>query len=283
MSASANTPLRQLPWYSFLYRFLGAQGTFWLWLLAPLTLWWTAQPAMIRVANRSPRALTVRTIESQPLVRWVRLSGLRLSLDRRLLLRDSDPKLPPLELLVDRSDPSVAWWSETHALTEPVVGLAPISAQGGVIGVLPQLARRKLVRRFAKLKGESTLYLPAPENAVLLLGEESSPVAFVPNGPAGDAVHSFASQTEAQIARVRERVEPGAVVQGVLASTPSVLGRRFRDELDFAAPAFELDVGRRPRELEAIVFAVALIVLLFLGAGLFGTRGVPTNDSEPAS
>ena len=275
--------MRQLPWYSFLYRFLGAQGTFWLWLLAPLSLWWTAQPAMIRVANRSPRALKVRAIESQPMVRWVTLTGLRLSIDRRLLLRDSDPKLPPVQLLVDRADPSVAWWSETHALTDPVVGLAPISAQGGVIGVLPQLARRKLVRRFAKLKGESSLYLPAPENSVLLLGEQTTAIASVPSTPRGDAVRSFASETEAQIARVRERVEPGAIVQGVLAPTPLVLGRRFRDELDFAAPALELDIGRRPRELEAIVFAVALIVLLFLGVGLYGATGVPTSDSEPAN
>ncbi len=273
----------RLPWYSFLYRFFGAQGTFWLWLLTSLTLWWTAGPAMIRLTNRSPVALEVQTLKDDPGAEWVTLSGMKLSLDRQLLMLPRDPQLPPLKLLVDVSDPAVAWWSQTHALTEPVVGLAPISALGGLSGVLPQLARRKLVRRLAKLDGDETLYLPAPENSVLLLDDMTSPVRLAAeHASQGDAVVSFASNTEAQIARVHNRVEPGATVQGVLGSTPVVLARRFRGELDFAAPAFALDIGRRPREIEAIVFGVALIVLLFLGAGLYGTKGVPTSDSTSA-
>ena len=43
--------MARLPWYAFLYRLFGAQGTFWLWVLCIVALWWTAKPTLLRLTK----------------------------------------------------------------------------------------------------------------------------------------------------------------------------------------------------------------------------------------
>jgi hypothetical protein len=272
---------RGSPWYSFLYRWLGAHGTFWLWLIAPLALWWTFEPAMIRLANRKPHPVEIHSVADRPLARWVTLRGLRLRVDRRLLQQAEAPGLPPVEFLIEPDAPAAVWWERTRALTEPASGLSAIGASGGLGGAFPLLARKRLVRRFAKLRGSPERFLPTPEKAILLLDQAAAPLSSPPAPVApGTAVSSFFTETELQIERVRERVEPGVTLQGVVGGTPPVLVKRVESELDLPVPEFLLQIDRKPRELESVVFGVAAIVLLFLIVGLYGAKGVPTNDSD---
>ncbi|RMG17732.1 MAG: hypothetical protein D6731_03485 [Planctomycetota bacterium] len=262
----------KLPWYSFLYRLFGAQGTFWLWLLAPLALWWTWEPAAIRLKNRKPRPVPIAA-EGAPDVRWVRVQGLRLEVDRLLLLASEPPRLPPVVLLVDPSDPAAAWWRETLALCLIAQGKAE-GRQGRTADGTPSPteARRRLVRRFARLRGAPERFLPVPEHALLLQEHGAAPIGSSPQPVDGDPQAAVEAETQRQIERVLRRVREDTAVTGVLHPTPETLRRRLEDELPLRAPARLLRADQTPRELESIIFAVAAIVQIFLAAGLYGAR-----------
>jgi hypothetical protein len=266
---------QRYPWYSFLYRAFGAQGTFWLWLFAPLAMWWTFEAAVIRLENRRAHSLPIHEIRTQPRTRWVEMSGVRLSVDRRLLQQTEPPGLSPVALLIEEGEPAARWWSETHAWTGPASGLAPCGGQGGLSGLLPSVARKHLIRRFAKLRGSPSRYLPGPERTILLLDQSAAPLSSPPAEEVGVSVDSFVTETDLQIARVRDRVDPDASLHGVVTTTPAVLTERVEREFDLPVPEYCLQVDREPRELESVVFGVATIVFIFLAAGLYGTKGIP--------
>ncbi len=277
-------PAFRLPWYSFLYRLLGAQGTFWLWLIALLALWWTATPAMIRFANQAPRTLSVRAAaNADPFTRWVRLEGVLIGVDRRLLRREGPATLPPVKLLLDPTDPAAQWWRTTRALCDARAGAPGAAALGDSAGLWPTHAQAELVRRLAELGGAPEKFLPAPERAIVVQTHETeslSPIAPDEVG-GGPFDRSFYARLDAQIALVQQRVEPWVVVQGVLEEAPVTVVRRIRDETGIVPADALLLVGRKPRELERVVFMVALLILVLLTAGLFGARRAGRAASRP--
>ncbi len=283
-----------LPWYSFLYRLLGAHGTFWLWLVAIGAAWWTAEGALIRVANREPRVVSVRAAAAaEPLTRWVRVRGLLLRADRRLLGREGAPSLPPLPLLIDPSDPAAGWWRRTHALCEAREGLPGAAALGGMSGLWAAHGQTEAVRRLAELNGAPDRFLPAPEQAMLVIDprrgiEPPEPAAPVTaSAPGAPAFSGFLARLEEHAALARSRVTPYVELQGVLDRVPTSRLPRIRDETGIVPSDRLLLVGRRPAEVERIVFMVAVLLLVLLTAGLFGARrggaAAPAEaDEEPA-
>ena len=280
----------KLPWYSFLYRLLGAQGTFWLWLLVVATLWWTTKPALIRLFNRKPQQVAhAQALKPSRTVRWVRAEGLLLGLDRRLLLSKDPPNLPPLQLLLDARGPTARWWIETRAEADLHAGLAPSAAFGGSLGALGVSAQRKLIKRLARLEGDPVPFLPPPEQA-LLIQRSGSTLGLAPDPPPPPSDESDAERyrrrLDERIALLRSRVS-ATEVEGVLDPIPQAIARRLKDELGVEPSPYLLQEGVKPSELETRLFAGAAALLVFLAAGLYGATRAPLvqeaeEEPEPA-
>jgi hypothetical protein len=215
---------------------------------------------MLRLENRKPQQTSVREAQAG----WIQVRGVQVDLDRRLLLQEEAPALPPARLLLEPEGEAGRWWSETH-------GLAARVREGGAAA---DEARGQLVRRFARLQGSPADHLPAPGRAIVMVGQDLAYLSAGPqDGANGGDLADFHAQTEEQIDLVLRRVQPDVGVQGILDETPPVLVRRLGEELPLAVPERLLAVDRRPRELESVVFGVSAILLLFLIAGLLGARG----------
>ncbi|MCO5170538.1 MAG: hypothetical protein M9894_29740 [Planctomycetes bacterium] len=285
----------RLPWYAFLYRLFGAQGTFWLWVLALVAIWWTAKPTVARLANRHPRedlrVVDLAQLSATDPTRWVALRGVEVRLDRALLLRESTGAAPAW-LLLDPSDPSATWWARTRALADMMVSArgpqqAATAALGGVTGVSPKHARQRLQERLARLEGGSADALPTPGRVVLVQRPGEAPAARPPRAEGApnplDFEARLAARLDERAALIRERVRPGRVrdeggvarvepleVQGLLVPTPSTLAARVKQDTDTVIGPWVLQADREPRDLESWVFAVAAVTLLFLIAGFVG-------------
>jgi hypothetical protein len=275
----------KLPWYSFLYRVLGAQGTFWLWLLAILAMWWTTKPALIRLVNRNPQQMSLEEArEPGATTRWVSVRGLEVGLDRRLLLSDQGATLPPMALLLDSESAPGRWWLETRALADLHVGIGAVRALGGALGALSAGSESQLIRRFAKLEGGSEEFLPPPERA-LLLQYPTSDFSLAPEPPRakeGDEANRFRQILAKRIQLVRKRVHV-SVVEGVLDPIPEVVKTRLEKELGVTPAPYLLQVDQKPSELETRVFAVAAVLLVLLGGGLYGATRAKREDDAASS
>lgn len=277
--------MTKLPWYSFLYRLFGAHTTFWLWLVACLTLWWTTKPALIRMANRQPRELKVVQVKEPPgMTRWVTLRGIEVEIDRPLLQREEEATLPPMRFLLGSDDPAATWWAETRALCD--------QARGEPTEESVVQARLKLIERRSLLKGEQRRkVLPAPERCVLLQDLTQS-VTYLPprrahgsrSSHGGGAIEDFEKNLTKWIDLVRARVRLDQTLEGVLDETPTTVVEQLKQELDVVPAPFVLQVDRTPREIERVVFSVSALVLLFLAAGLYGaSQGKGDGESQPPS
>lgn len=276
-AAAAPAPPRQrrLPWYSFLYRLLGPQGTFWLWLVTLGALWWTAKPAFVRFLNRHPSQVSVAAAgRADWRLSWVGLADVvELGLDRSLLLRSTPPTVPPVHVLVDREEPAARWWLETRdlcRLARPELGA--VAALGGSLGAGPSLAKLSLMRRFAELEGGDAAHaIPAPERSLLVGGVDLPPLSAPPSpDPTGARPTGYQERLVARIELVCARVQPRAAVEGVLHQAPATLLARVADEANLQPAPVLIQVGQKPREVERVVFSAAVLTLVLLAAGLYG-------------
>lgn len=299
--------MARLPWYAFLYRLFGAQGTFWLWVVALIAIWWTAKPTVARLANRQPRDLRVvdvAQLSATDQTRWVSLRGVEVRLDRALLLREPTGAAP-VWLLLDPSDPAATWWARTRALADVMVSArapqptAP-AALGGAGGFLPKHARQRLQERLARLEGGSAEALPTPGRVVLVQREDARlgrPAARGDGPPPNplDFEARLAARLDERAALIRERVRSGLVdgessgarveprvVQGLLVATPVTLAARVKQDVDTVIAPWILQADREPRDLESWVFAAAAVTLLFLTAGFAGASRAGAGPAPAA-
>lgn len=271
----------RLPWYSFLYRLLGAQGTFWLWIVAILALWWTETPFMQRLENRTPVTVT-------PLVagagadgrRWIDTLGVEVTLDRALLLLDErkGPSVPPnYRLLLHPEDSATQWWVDSLALANTAAeGKEPEKSA----------ALRALRKRIADLEGQDLREdaLPSPKRALLVEYPADTPRPPPPPAPpaTGAGLRTPFEEREQQIIdRIRAHVRPGVRVEGVLVETPGTLRERFKDDVGVVVAPFLVRQGARPRDLESYVFGGAAICFLFLAAGFRGASRAAPPEPQP--
>lgn len=273
-------PLNELPWYAFLYRLLGAQGTFWLWLLTGLALWWTTEPALIRLVNRTPRSVALSSAR-QPgaTLRWVKVEGVELRLDRALLLRAEAPTLPPALLLLEPNDPSARFWAETRAWVDLAEGSPSLAAIGGFMNAIGEPADRLLGRRYAELQQNPEVALPAPGRATLILPPTPGQLT-APDAPRADNdLAAFRAIQSERNARVRAAVHAGST-RGVLDPTPETFLTRLEGELGVRPAGYLVQAEVRPSELETRVFGAAALLLVFLSAGLWGAARTGLSPSE---
>lgn len=264
-----------LPWYSFLYRLFGAQGTFWLWIVATAALWWTGEPAMIALVNRHPQEIEIDRLseEAGGYVRWVRLRGVvELTLDRGMFPQHRPPRLPPVVLLLDPDDPAAQRWVEAHQLAEE-------AAREGDQGVA---ALHSLSRLMASHQ-EPGAWIPAPERAVLVQDERMRALGALPPLPPrapGDIGDEWARDRDRFAALARERVRTGVTLEGLLLDTPGVVALRLKDELEGLRVApYLIQPNRQPRQVESVVFGAAAILLIFLAGGLWGAAKVVVGSN----
>jgi hypothetical protein len=277
---------RKLPWYAVLYRLLGAQGTFVLWIVSIIALWWTASPTWQRMANRTPTTgrspSSLGNMASTDTTRWAETTGVLVRLDRNLLLSASvrPPALPPMPLLFDPADPAATWWTETAALAERVGDSEKKDPEA-----FNELSKRRsrLVEESQQLLPAPSSLLPAPSSALLI--QDADPPTLSPPPPtrreAGNPLNQYIQDILDWAALVRERVHPGEVVKGVLVETPHTVAARLKGELGAEVAPMLLQRDRQPRDTESYVFAGALIALLFLAAGFYAETRVPVEDRPP--
>lgn len=270
-----------LPWYSFLYRLLGAQGTFWLWIVAVITLWWTAGPAVVRLSNRHPTRLAVEKVDdaAQTLTRWVELEGVEVALDWRLLALEPRDLDTPVILLVDPSDPAAIWWAETRRLSDRMIA----AVGSGDVTAERAAARASLMDRYVQLTGSGSRerMLPAPHHAVIVQDARTRSLNDVqPRDARRDQplLDDFERELDKFGALVRERVQVDVKHRGVLSDAPTTVRATLASELDVHAAGWLIQVGREPHDLETYVFGGAAIVFVFLAFGLFGASRVPTQS-----
>src|SRR5688572_6236980 len=70
------------PWYAFLYSLLGAQGSFFAWIVALFGVYVTWNEAILWAVNQQPQAVKVaEVVEAVPRWRrWVRVGGVEIDL-----------------------------------------------------------------------------------------------------------------------------------------------------------------------------------------------------------
>lgn len=268
----------RLPWYSFLYRLLGAQGTFWLWIVAISALWWTETPFMQRLENRTPAVMNLLVAGAgADGRRWVDTTGVEVVLDRGLLLLDErkGPSVPPnYRLLLHPEDSATQWWVDALALASTAAeGKEPERTQ----------ARLALRGKVAILEGQDGRddALPSPKRALLVEypEDEPRPAAPTPVAVGPGMTTPFEEREQRIIDRIRASVRTSVRVEGVLVETPPTLRERYKDDVGVVVAPFLVRQGARPRDLESYVFGGAAICFLFLAAGF---RGASRSDAAPA-
>jgi hypothetical protein len=255
MSRVSSTP----PWYCFLYRLFGAQGTFWLWVIAAIAMWWTGGRAVVRLRNLESQHLQVGQVVQERRQRWVVLSGLELDLDRRLFAKDAGDATPLARILLDPDDPAARRWSAILAAAE--------RARSKKEADLAELRELR-----AQVIADSKAYLPAPGMGILLIGDEplaAEPVRSEGTEPAGSIARYealLAAWTDLVIARVHPRAE----CDGLLDEAPPFMLENLERQGNVRLAPQALRLGRKPRDLELYVFASALALVIFLAGGYVG-------------
>ena len=208
----------RLPWYSFLYRLLGAQGTFWLWILCVGAVWWTLKPALVRLSNRRPHTIAIEDVTHEAtarMIRWVTLTGVEVTVDGALLRRQG-AVLPPVPILLDAESHAGRWWLDTLRYAERV--RAGDRADDGTAavhsGVDLQTALLEITERMAKLDSGEALGLPLPERAVLVQDERLVSWNALPPGRNSEPArqqeaNAFIADRQAYVELVHERVRAG--------------------------------------------------------------------------
>ncbi len=212
-------------------------------------------------------------------LRWVKVEGIELSLDRALLLRPEAPTLPPALLLLEPNDPSARFWAETRAWVDLAEGSPTLAAMGGLLNTLGEPADRLLARRYAELQQSPELALPAPGRAILIL-EQTPGKLSPPNAPRSENdLAAFREVQRERNARVRTAVHSGSTL-GVLDPTPETFLTRLEGELGVRPASYLVQAGVRPSELETRVFGSAALLLVFLSAGLWGAARTGSRPKQ---
>jgi hypothetical protein len=247
------------PWYCFLYRLLGAQGTFWLWVVTAIAMWWTGGRAVVRLRNLESQHLMVDQVVQERGQRWVVLAGLELDLDRRLFAKDAVDGTPLARVLLDAEDPAARRWSAVVAAAE--------RARSKKESDLAELRELR-----AQVLADPKAFLPSPGMGILLIGDEplaAEPARTEAAEPAGSIARYealLAAWTELVIARVH----PHAECDGLLDEAPPFRLESLEREAGVRLAPQALRLGRRPRDLELYVFAGALLLVIFLTFGYVG-------------
>jgi hypothetical protein len=256
MSSSPSAP----PWYCFLYRLFGAQGTFWLWVVAAIAMWWTGGRAVVRLRNLESQHLTVGQVVQERRQRWVVLAGLELDLDRRLFAKDAVDGTPLARVLLDADDPAARCWSAILAAAERARGKK-------------ETEHAELRELRAQVLADPKAYLPAPGMGILLIGDEPlapEPVRSDETAPTESTMARYEALLAAWTDLVIARVHPGAECDGLLDEAPPFMLENLERRGDVRLASQALRLGRRPRDLELYVFAAALALVLFLATGYVG-------------
>lgn len=280
------------PWYAFLYRVLGAHGTFWLWVVTVATLWWTWQGAVLSMVNRFPERRSVNeAATATDLKRWVVLPGVRIALDGQLLLAEDPSEFQGTEVLVDTDDPSARFWRTTRAIADADAGArderlrrasvacSEVAFAGLVVG--KSEARRNLGTRLLLLQTHRSEQLPKSDGAILLVPDGVAPAtSTTPIELGGGDTESYDKLLTAWREAVRRNVHVEAP-RGLLVTAPRTVVDRIGQSPGLPLGQNALKVNRTPNDAELYAFCVGALVFLFLATGLYGVVYAKAGASSP--
>jgi hypothetical protein len=269
------------PWYAFLYKLLGAHGTFWLWVVAVATLWWTWQGALVSMLNRFPEKRSVADAsEARDTRRWVVLPGVQVVLDGQLLFIEESESFQGTAILIDQDEPCAKFWRTTRAIAEADADarderfgkVAGACSDVALLGVRAGRAdaHQNLVTRLLRLQKYRDEQLPKAEGALLLLADDvapatsSGPIQLVGGDPES---YDRLLETWRKAVLANVRVESP---RGLLVTAPSTIVDRVKASPGIPLGSNALRVNRTPSDLELYAFCSAALVFLFLATGLWG-------------
>lgn len=279
------------PWYAFLYRHLGASGTFWLWMTCLAGFWIYGGEAFIALLNQQPVSRSVANAASgQELgCYWVKLQGLELK-DARKLLGQSGASGTPVRLLLDNQDPAAKTWRQ---LSNLAFELSQKNLDKS------RRARRVLkVKEFERLQSQfqrdRKSYLPtqpirlfeqgdpALVTSDLSVGRPSNRIGKRAKNPA-ELVREAQRDLEASIQLVKTYVSPNVEVQGLLDSTPKSLKNRVFEELGLGLSGQTLRINREPSFLPLWIVSLSVLLLVFLTGGFLSATRESGAEGAPES
>jgi hypothetical protein len=280
---------RRPPWYAFLYRVLGAHGTFWLWVVTVATLWWTWEGAVLSMLNRYPERRSVSdAAHARDLKRWVILPGVRIVLDGQLLLKEDASDFQGTEILADLDDPAARFWRTTRTIADADAGAqderlrktaiacSEVAFAGLRVGKLE--ARRNLGTRLLMLQKNLADELPRGDGAILLLTDGgAASIASAPIELGGGDTESYDRLLRVWRDSVRRNVQVVAP-RGLLVTAPGTVVERVAQAPGIPLGTNALRVDRSPRDLELYAFCAAATIVLFLATGLYGV--VSTKEAS---
>ncbi len=281
---------RKAPWYAFLYRLLGAHGTFWLWVVTVVTLWWTWEGAVLSMVNRFPERRSVGdAAHATDLKRWVVLPGVRLVLDGQLLLLEDSSDFQGTEVLIDSDDPAAKFWRTTRTIAvadsgeriERLRGAAASCSDVALAGLRTGKldARHNLTTRLLMVQRQRAEHLPKGEWAVLLLSNDVAPTlstTFVGGGGDTEAFDRLVTVWRDAVLKNVRSDSP----QGLLVTAPGTVVERVATNPGANVGKNALRVNRTPSDGELYTFCGAALVFLFLATGLWGVVS-PKDEPSP--
>jgi hypothetical protein len=288
------------PWYAFLYRILGAHGTFWLWVVTVVALWWTWHGALVRILDREPERRSIAELAtSHEIRRWVVLPGLMVDVNPALLNREeSAPGFAPTSILIEPTDPAATFWRTTRVLadTDAGVGAGATRTAAAALGgpaayrilTARTVVRDTLIARRTELRNNAAARLPRSQMALIVLADgaaaEASRVISQPGDVGGDGANDTGDYALA-FAAWRDGVRASVSVaapQGLLDEAPQALLDRLANDPGLRLSPKGLRIGRKPRDAELYVFCGAALCFLFLATGFYGvSRAHRPSDGSP--
>lgn len=254
------------PWYSFLYRLAGPQGTFWLWIISLLGIWLQFEDTWLTLVNRKPHRRSVADVSSDQGIwrRWVELEGVEIR-DARRLMGQRGHSGAPLRLLLDGSDPAAVRWARLKILVKKMED--PKTAE---------FAKEQFEELRSTFLQERDKYQPwrpvivFEEGSVAPVTSQThlaKPIAVLKEQ---DPFKALDMQHQEAKHLVDSLVFPQVLFRGVLDETPQIKVTRTSKELGLALSPRTLRLNRKPSKRALVIFGLCSLLLLFLAAGLQG-------------
>jgi hypothetical protein len=307
------------PWYGFLYYLLGAQGSFFAWLIAATGVYFTSREAVLFALNQHPRDATVAEIvtgESR-FKRWVQVGGVEIDLGSALFALEGaggDATQPAAAeraiggadtVLIDRDDPAAAAWRDLFRRIET------LAAEPA--GETEAAADRRLIDLWSLIhevgtEKERARFVPRQALVVVSPATATEPAPPTPTArPTGTAAGgrgplegagpereraSLADRwrrlTAERVALIRRAVRVDVVREGLLEPYAG-LERKYEERYRVKVARSALVIGHRPSPILAVLFAFFALILTFLVVGLRalgqrepgGAPGTGTTPPEP--
>jgi hypothetical protein len=261
------------PWYGFLYYLLGAQGSFFAWIVALFGVYVTWNEAILWAVNQQPQAVKVsEVVETVPRWRrWVHVGGVEIDLASALFAAGGTRTQATAgtdRIIVDRDHPAARAWRE--AFGEIETHARDLAGEEVDMG---DARLKRLHQLLTKIGLEQTRSAYIPDRALVVIARDqpAASLAAPPPAPAPSEetrAGQWRREMRTRVELIRSAVRIDVEREGILEPLPERRRDSYKDTYGVGVAAAALGVGHRPSTIAAALFAAFAITLIFLIVGL---------------